>query len=182
MRYYLDCEFIDDGYKIDLISIGIVCEDGREFYAVSLDFDPSDANQWVRENVLPQLPGRNVYTFDPETAPLLRRDNSFWLPTSMIKSKILDFCDPAKYGEPEFWAHYADYDWVCFCQLFGTMMDLPEGYPMFCLDLQQWCHQLGNPELPPQLSGEHSAIEDAKWNKQVWEFLDKYHRVSRRIN
>lgn len=30
MRYFLDCEFIEDGRTIDLISIGIVAEDGRE--------------------------------------------------------------------------------------------------------------------------------------------------------
>jgi hypothetical protein len=30
MRYWLDTEFIEDGKTIDLISIGIVAEDGRE--------------------------------------------------------------------------------------------------------------------------------------------------------
>jgi hypothetical protein len=48
MKYFLDCEFHEGFYKpfmkpnrhfIDLISIGIVCEDGREYYAISKDFD-----------------------------------------------------------------------------------------------------------------------------------------------
>lgn len=34
-RYFYDTEFIEDGKTIDLISIGVVCEDGREFYAES---------------------------------------------------------------------------------------------------------------------------------------------------
>lgn len=47
-KYFIDCEFHEDFHKplfgkrrhyIDLISIAIVCEDGREFYAVSNDFD-----------------------------------------------------------------------------------------------------------------------------------------------
>lgn len=47
-KYFIDCEFIEDFHKplfgkrrhyIDLISVAIVCEDGREYYAVSNDFD-----------------------------------------------------------------------------------------------------------------------------------------------
>ena len=37
--YFYDCEFIEDGRTIDLVSIGVVDEDGREFYAVSTEFD-----------------------------------------------------------------------------------------------------------------------------------------------
>ena len=35
MRYFYDTEFLEDGETIDLISIGIVAEDGREYYAVT---------------------------------------------------------------------------------------------------------------------------------------------------
>ncbi|WP_366933340.1 3'-5' exoribonuclease [Nostoc sp. NMS7] len=76
--------------------------------------------------------------------------------------------------KPEIWAYYADYDWVCFCQLFGTMMDLPKGFPMYCRDIKQWCDYLENPELPKQGKGEHNALADARWNKLAWEFLDEY--------
>ena len=56
MRYFYDTEFIDNGRIIDLISIGVVAEDGREYYAVSIEFDPESAGRWVRTNVLPKLP------------------------------------------------------------------------------------------------------------------------------
>jgi hypothetical protein len=58
MNYYLDTEFIEgqqftpfrNTYKnlptIDLISIGIVSQDGREYYAVSKDFNLKEA--WNR--------------------------------------------------------------------------------------------------------------------------------------
>ncbi len=39
MRYWYDTEFIEDGKTIDLISIGIVAEDGRELYLQSVEFD-----------------------------------------------------------------------------------------------------------------------------------------------
>ena len=57
IRYFYDCEFIEDGRTIDLVSIGIVDETGtREYYAVSTDFDPDRAGPWVRRNVLDKLP------------------------------------------------------------------------------------------------------------------------------
>ena len=45
MRFFYDCEFIEDGTTIDLVSIGVVGEDGREFYAVSTEFDAGRAGR-----------------------------------------------------------------------------------------------------------------------------------------
>ena len=56
MRFFYDCEFIEDGRTIELVSIGVVDETGREFYAVSTQFDGSRAIEWVRRNVLDKLP------------------------------------------------------------------------------------------------------------------------------
>ena len=47
-RYFYDCEFVEDGRTIDLVSIGMVCDDGREYYAISSEFDASRAGPWVR--------------------------------------------------------------------------------------------------------------------------------------
>ena len=64
MKYFIDTEFIEGFRKpwlgkkahfIDLISIGIVAENGNEYYAISSEFDPKEANTWVYENVLNPL-------------------------------------------------------------------------------------------------------------------------------
>jgi hypothetical protein len=39
-KYFFDTEFDEDGKTIELISIGIKCADGREYYAVSREFEP----------------------------------------------------------------------------------------------------------------------------------------------
>ncbi len=69
-RYFYDCEFIEDGRTIDLVSIGVVAEDGREFYAVSTEFDPARAVPWVRTQratqvALPVAPGLALARPDP---------------------------------------------------------------------------------------------------------------------
>lgn len=149
MKIWFDTEFIEDGKTIDLISLGAVSEDGTSFYAHSSEYDVSKASPWVRENVLPHV---------ADLAPVSR---------ARIAADFLKFCG----GKPEFWAYFADYDWVALCQLYGTMMDLPSGWPMYCRDVKQLCDQLGNPQLPAQLSTEHNALADAHWTKEAHEYL-----------
>ena len=150
MKIWFDTEFIEDGKTIDLISIGMVREDGATLYMENSECDLSRASGWVRDNVFPNLTGPSFS----------RRE---------IAHEIIDFAGI----DPEFWAYYADYDWVALCQLYGTMMDLPKCWPMFCLDLKQMAHALGNPLLPDQVTGEHNALDDAHWAKASWEFLAK---------
>jgi 3' exoribonuclease, RNase T-like len=166
MKFWFDTEFIEDGRTIDLISIGIVAEDGRELYAISLDCDWSKASDWVRENVLSQLPPK------PEVVgTLAKRIDHSWYRRYAIAEAVIEFCNPDKFGKPEFWAYYADYDWVVFCQLFGTMMDLPKGFPMYCRDIKQECDRLGNPKLPQQQERKHHALADARWTRDTYLWL-----------
>lgn len=153
MKYYLDTEFIEYPCTIDLISIGIVSEDNRRLYLISSEFDESKASDWVKTNVISKLGDGERFS------------------RAAIKDKILEFVGTDK---PEFWGYYADYDWVVFCWLMGTMMDLPRGWPMYCNDLKQLCFSLGNPKLPKQSKGEHNALDDALWNKRIHEWLWEY--------
>lgn len=168
MRYWLDTEFIEDGHTIDLISIGIVAEDGREYYAINYDCDFDRASDWVKENVINQLPPKPLIGMYDNQSEV--RKQGWWNKEEIVR-QVEEFCNPAKYGKPEFWGYYADYDWVVFCQLFGTMMDLPKDFPMYCNDIKQECDRLGSPDLPKQEDGLHNALEDARWNKQVFNFL-----------
>lgn len=152
-RYFFDTEFAEDGRTIDLISIGVVAEDGREFYAISTEFDAEVCNDWVKDNVLPLLPPRM---------------DGRWMSRAQIRTALLAFVGVDK---PEWWAYYADYDWVALCQLFGTMMDLPDGWPMYCRDIKQLCDEQGNPRLPEQAGTEHDALADARWNVEAHSFL-----------
>ncbi|MDE1712701.1 3'-5' exoribonuclease (plasmid) [Chromobacterium amazonense] len=54
MLVFLDTEFTDF-IQIDLISIGLVAEDGREFYAERNDYRREDCSSFVVAEVLPLL-------------------------------------------------------------------------------------------------------------------------------
>jgi len=154
MKYFLDTEFIEDGRTIDLISIGVVAEDGREFYRCSTQADLTRASEWVREHVLPSLP---IYV-RPE-----------WADRAAIARELVAFLGGD--ASPEFWGYYSDYDWVALCQLFGTMMDLPPGFPRWCRDLKQLSVDVGSPKHPADPAGEHNALVDARWNRDLYAFL-----------
>lgn len=190
MKYFYDTEFIEDGKTIDLISIGIVAEDGRELYMQSTEFDPAKASYWVKKNVLASLVvcehlsgnERGLYAHAGGQCTFTDLDRGVvgayadcpWRTRKQIKREVLHFMDPLLYGKPELWGYYSAYDHVAFCQLFGTMMHLPKNFPMYTCDLKQWCDALGNPKLPEQGKDEHNALSDARWNMQAWEFLKGY--------
>jgi hypothetical protein len=149
MKFWFDTEFYENGKTIELISIGVVAQDGRTYYAETLDApDLVGASEWLKNNVGPHLRGPNK----------LR---------THIANELVGFM-----GEkPEIWAYFADYDWVVLCQLYGRMIDLPKGWPMFCRDVKQLADSMGNPALPAQTSVEHDALADAMWCRDAWEYL-----------
>jgi hypothetical protein len=155
-RYFLDTEFYEDGSTIDLISLGVVCDDGREFYAVNASAQLHRVSDWVRDNVLGQLP---PYA------------DKAWMDRNAMKYRFSEFVRSDTSKKIEFWGYYADYDWVALCQLFGTMMGLPEHFPKHCMDLKQLSVMLGNPTHPKQEKGEHNALDDARWNRDLFAFL-----------
>jgi 3' exoribonuclease, RNase T-like len=149
-KVFFDTEFIEDSKTIDLVSIGLVA-DNHEYYAECAECDHTRAVPWVKENVIAKLRGGE------------------WVkPRKQIAAEIVEFVGP----KPMFLAYHADYDWVALCQLYGTMMDLPEGWPQWCFDIKQMAYSMGDPALPQQTSGEHVAIDDARWNRVAWKFLN----------
>ena len=126
----------------------MVREDGQTLYLENADCDTTRASDWVRENVFPHL-----------TGPLMYRDG--------IAREVREFVGES----PEFWAYYADYDWVVLCQLYGTMMDLPESWPMYCRDFKQYLDDRGNPRIEKQVDGQHNALSDASWLKNAHQSL-----------
>lgn len=185
LKYFLDTEFIENGSTIDLISIGIVSEDGRSFYRQNSECMFDRAGDWVWRNVFPHLAHfdmRGKRACDPKhesydsglghryftscadaTCP--------WANRQEISQGVLEFCATDKDNKPEFWGYFADYDWVAFCQLFGPMVALPKGYPMYCNDLKQLSKQLGNVELPKPEVEIHHALADAEWIKEYHKIL-----------
>ncbi|MDT4960271.1 MAG: hypothetical protein QOD31_4070 [Pseudonocardiales bacterium] len=155
VRFFYDCEFIEDGTTIELVSIGVVDEQGREFYAVSTEFDPTRAIDWVRRNVLDKLP--------PPADPA-------WRSLERIRRDLLAFLTEP--DEPiELWAWMSAYDHVALAQLWGDMRALPRVIPRFTHELRQRWEDAGSPPLPAAPTDQHDALADARHNLARWRVL-----------
>lgn len=55
MKLFFDTEFTGLRKDTTLISIGIVSEDGRKFYAELTDYNENQCNKWINENVVKNL-------------------------------------------------------------------------------------------------------------------------------
>jgi hypothetical protein len=147
-RYFYDTEFIEDGLTIELVSIGVACEDGREYYAISSEFDSRRAGSWVRRNVLDKLPSPG----DPA-----------WRTRATIRSELAEFF-AAGDGDVDLWAWYASYDHVVLAQLWGSMPQLPRMIPRFTKELRQFWEDAGYPPIPDHGPQQHHALADAQLN------------------
>jgi 3' exoribonuclease, RNase T-like len=150
VKYWIDTEFIERPNTIDLISVGLVAEDGREFYAESSEVDWSKASQWTLEHVRPQRDGNGMTR--EEIGYAVRR-----------------FTDGD--GDPVFWGYFPAYDWVAFTWLFGSMGDLPFHYPQLCLDIKQVGHRTGRPGIAPSARRQAPRSARRSLDEAAWSFL-----------
>ncbi|MGQ9348927.1 3'-5' exoribonuclease domain-containing protein [Mycolicibacterium gilvum] len=183
-NYCYDTEFLEDGETINLISIGIVCDDGREYYAVNsdADWDRIENDDWLMTNVVPHLPmrpGKPPYKFEG-LAWIWGLDRSSVLikPKWLIANEVREFIlESVKFGDnPRLWAYYGAYDHVALAQLFGKMIHLPDGIPMFTHELKQLMEEMPRTWVPPVHEDEHDALADARWNMKVLKAIQKAQR------
>lgn len=206
MKYFYDTEFLEGTQKkrwwnigkqkptIDLISIGIVCEDGREYYAISKDFNLKEAwnrydekiqhfsedmrNQfpngrkykeyWIRENVLKPIFQELLYSGHKKAKLPLPKSSEKQFTYKNLKKLIQGFGksniqiakelkhfiyekEDVLYNKQELdfnsvgdvkskiqlYGYYSAYDHVALSWIFGKMIDLPKGFPMYTRDLKQ---------------------------------------------
>jgi hypothetical protein len=178
--YCYDTEFLEDGATIELISIGIVCEDGREYYAVNSDMDDKriSKHDWLMKNVVKHLPLHHysaprdglgwIWSLDHESTLVKPK----WVIANEVREFLLARPNNTGLGEwqpnPELWAYYASYDHVALAQLYGPMIRLPKGFPMWTHDLMQLIEPLTGFLKPTQSSDEHNALADARWNMELY--------------
>ncbi|OMB98742.1 hypothetical protein A5746_00950 [Mycolicibacterium conceptionense] len=173
-----DTEFLEDGLTIELISIGITSDDRRDYYAVNadVDFKRVRENDWLWANVVPHLPTTKQNWDDPNAGRAvteLDTKSALVKPKWVIANEVRDFITaPIAEGDsPRLWAYYGAYDHVALAQLFGPMIVLPEGIPMWTHELMQLLESVPADFRKPIQTSEHDALADARWNMRLLQKL-----------
>lgn len=127
MRYFVDTEYAFEANqqfgRVAPISVGIVAEDGREFYAVNANWPDGvmGDHPFVRDHVVPVLVEPSQALSVHGELPTIARD---------IRVYIGD-------DVPEFWGDYAAFDYVVLSIIMGGFDAWPKGWPMVIRDLQE---------------------------------------------
>lgn len=134
MRIYFDTEFTGLHKNTTLISIGLVSEDGKKFYAEFTDYDKSQVNDWIKDNVI-------AYTsYLKESGNMevcsTSYDNYYSCgKKDYIKNDLHEWL--SQFENVQLYSDCNHYDMVLFIDIFGTAFDLPENVSPVCHDINQ---------------------------------------------
>lgn len=182
MKVFYDFEFLEDGATIDPISVGLVDEKGRTYYAVNYDanWERIKKDDWLMENVWPHLPlfGRKTggLTVGQNHPGSLDTSDVLVKPRWVIRNEVR-----AWLAEPdekiELWADCGAYDHVALMQLcWGAMINKPKHMPYYTHDLMQRADSLGFSEgdlpAPDAALRPHHALDDATADRDLFGWLD----------
>ena len=136
MKIFFDTEFTGLHKNTTLISIGLVDENNRLFYAEFTDYDKSQCDDWIKEHVIDNLLYKH---FDKEGEPntIGIFGNKYYVKGDKryIKNQLEEWLLP--YDKVELVSDVCHYDMVLFIDIFGTAWDLPRCINPACHDINQ---------------------------------------------
>ena len=134
MKIFFDTEFTGLHKNTTLISIGMIDENKRSFYAEFTDYDESQCDEWIRENVIKHLkwskdgPVENFVNINVEGWEAYGDKN-------YIKTVLEDWL--SMYDEVELVSDVCHYDMVLFIDIWGGAFDIPRCINPACHDINQ---------------------------------------------
>lgn len=177
-KIFFDTEFTGLHQNTTLVSIGLVSECGEQFYAEFNDFDQSQVDDWLKENVIDKLclykgEGSRYY-------PMLNKEKnqvSMCLDKQEVKQELTNWL--SQFGQVEMWSDCLSYDWMLFNNIFGTAFDIPKNVYYIPFDL---CTMFKLKGIDPDINREefaqfkstknkHNALHDAKIIKACYDKL-----------
>jgi 3' exoribonuclease, RNase T-like len=168
MKIFLDTEFTGLHQKTSLLSIGIISDDHRTFYAELTDYHQEEINDWLRANVLAHF--RFGETNCEGTDWYVHGDSA------IVGTQLRQWFSVYDKGEVQVWADVLAYDWVLFCELFGGAMQLPEQVYYLPFDVATLLLAKGiDPDIHRETfvqlpdAQKHNALWDARVTKAVYE-------------
>lgn len=158
MRVFLDMEFSGLTQRAMPISIAMISDDDRIFYAEFNDFKLDALDDWVRESVVSCLVFNNFKSFRMESEGTFVGKGSRRSMTKRLQKWLEQFDSVQICGD------VPAYDWVLFCELFGGSLGLPSNIYYIPLDLATILHTRGiDPDVNRvEFAGASRRIETIK--------------------
>ena len=158
-KIFFDTEFTGLHQDTTLISIGLISECSKTFYAEFTDFDQAQVSDWVNNHVL-----GNLELIDNEDSLYNKAvaDCTVSGDSELIKNELSKWL--SQFGDVELWSDCLAYDWVLFCELFGGAQRIPDSVYYIPFDL---CTLLKVAGVDPDISREEYAGVDSYKYTQI---------------
>ena len=134
MKVFFDTEFTGLHKDTTLISIGLVDENGRTFYAEFSDYDESQCDKWIRDNVIKHLKWSTEGPIE-DFANIYVNDWEAYGTKEYVRTVLADWL--SKYEEVELVSDCCHYDMVLFVDIFGCAWTIPAVVNPVCHDINQ---------------------------------------------
>lgn len=169
-QVFLDMEFTGLHQHTTPLSLGLVAMDDNSFYGEFEDYDKSQVNEWLQENVMPYLLMNNPsMTINADIGVIGNKEK--------VTNTLIEWLD--QYDAVEIWGDLNDYDMVLFNELFGGAMNIPKNVYYIPYDICTFFKVKG---IDPDISREefignsiqgikHNALYDARVIKACYEKL-----------
>ncbi len=169
-KIYFATEFTGLHQNTTLISIGLISECGKTFYAEFNDYDFNQVDDWLRENVISHLQYNGTFQILEGS----KTDISYKSTTENIKDKLTIWIN--QFDEVEIWSDCLSYDWVLFNQIFGHAFNIPKNIYYIPFDI---CTLFKIKGIDPDISrGEFAkdllvkvAFQQGKKHNAMWDAL-----------
>lgn len=134
MKVYFDTEFTGLHQNTSLISIGLVSETGQKIYLEFNDYDRTQCDQWIKDNVLKHC----KWLSDDRLNSGISSDNGVISMCSSREScrKVLEQY-LSQFDEVQLVSDVCHYDMMLFISIFGTAFDIPKNVSATCHDINQ---------------------------------------------
>lgn len=132
MKIYFDTEFTGLHKNTTLISIGLISCDNKQLYLEFTDYDKSQCNKWIQDNVL-----ANLYTKQDVLSFVSYKNNTYNKGNKQENVEVLkNWLDQFK-EDIQLISDCSHYDMILFIDLFGSAFDLPNYLSPVCHDINQ---------------------------------------------
>lgn len=165
----------------DLISIGLVSEDGKELYCEISDDKLKWTDDWIAENVL----ANTIYYGGKEVSSIVNEEDYFVGSKIEIQGVLRNWL--RQFDSVQLVSDVCHYDMVLFIDLFGTAFDLPKNVSASCHDINQdianyyyitesEAFEVGREDILKDndvfVEGEkHNSLYDAKVIKEIYNIV-----------
>lgn len=140
MNIYFDTEFTGLHKDTSLISIGLISDDGKSFYAECNDYDRNQVDKWIQKNVIENLyykdqlslsGGRYRQMIEADTVA----NEVYLCSKSQLKEYLTRYFNNWK--NVQLVSDVCHYDMSLLIDIFGSAFDLPKRVNPSCHDINQ---------------------------------------------